>query len=263
MIVLFHGGGAGVTEIFGPALPDEQWASLRRDAVRLLAARGHSDAVSVLERFAFELRGGTNYFQDEFAVLYADLPLEEYIQLEELKASAGNAFRLVADTVTEIGNTYVRSIVAELESADAPSPVPPPTPQVTSEAVETALSDAEHLLRAQGAASALDRVHTALHGYLRVVLDRAEIKHDRGAPITRLFKLLRETHPDLRDIGARSEDLWRIITTTASVVDALNALRNNASIAHPSEELLQEAEAMLAINSARTLFNYLDARIDN
>jgi hypothetical protein len=66
----------------------------------------------------------------------------------------------------------------------------------------------------------------------------------------------------LRDLGTRSEDLWRIVSSTASVVDALNVLRNNASIAHPNESLLEAAEAMLAINSARTLLHYLDAKIE-
>jgi hypothetical protein len=260
MIVL-HGSGAGVTEIFGPALPEDDWQSLRRNTGRLLTARGHTKAASILQRFPFELRGGTNYFQDEFSLLYAVLPLEQCIQIEEIKSSSAGSFQLIADTMSEIG-CYTRFVVAELEAAEGPSPVPPPSPQVTSEAVEAALSDAEHLIRAKGPSSALDRVHTALHGYLRVVLDREKITYEPGAPITRLFKLLREKHPALRDLGARSEDLWRIVMSTASVVDALNVLRNNASIAHPNEGLLEDAEAMLAINSARTLFHYLDAKVE-
>ena len=44
MIVLYNGGGAGITETFGPAMPDEDWVKLRRGVMRLLAARGHSDA---------------------------------------------------------------------------------------------------------------------------------------------------------------------------------------------------------------------------
>jgi hypothetical protein len=260
MIVL-HGSGAGVTEIYGPALPDQEWESLRRNTGRLLAARGNAKAASILQKIPFQLRGGTNYFQDEFSVLYAVLPLEQYVRLEEVKASSADLFCSLAETISEIG-PYTRFVVVELEAAKEPTPVPPPSPQVTSEAVEAALSDAEHLIRAKSPTSALDRVHTALHGYLRVVLDREKITYEPKAAITRLFKLLREKHPAMRDLGARSEDLWRIVMSTASVVDALNVLRNNASIAHPNETLLGAAEAMLAINSARTLLHYLDSRIE-
>lgn len=260
MIVL-HGSGAGITEIFGAALPGEEWETLRRNAGRLLDARGNAKAASILQNFPFELRGGTNDFQDEFSVLYSVLPLDQYIRVEETKASSAGLFRTLADTISEIG-PYTRFVVAELEAANDPVPVPSPAPQITSEAVEAALSDAEHLIRTSSPASAVDRVHTALHGYLRVLLDREGITYEPMAPITRLFKLLREKHPAMRNLGARSGDLWRIINGTASIVDALNVLRNNASAAHPNENLLEAAEAMLAINSVRTLFCYLDSKVE-
>lgn len=47
----------------------------------------------------------------------------------------------------------------------------------------------------------------------------------------------------------------------ASAVDALNPIRNNASVAHPNAALLAEPEAMLVINSVRTLLHYLDSKI--
>ena len=47
----------------------------------------------------------------------------------------------------------------------------------------------------------------------------------------------------------------------ASCVDTLNTLRNNATPAHPNEDLLDEAEGMLAVNAVRSIFNYLRARL--
>jgi hypothetical protein len=41
---------------------------------------------------------------------------------------------------------------------------------------------------------------------------------------------------------------------------SLNPIRNNASVAHPNEELLNKEEAMLVINVTRTLLHYLDAK---
>jgi len=249
-----------VTEIFGPALPEDDWEKLRKSAKRLLAVRGHENASIALDRFPFELRSGTNYFHDEFCVLETIVPLEDYIQLEELKATSSRDFKLIAETLSEIG-PYTRFVVAALDTDEGPVPVPPPSPTVTSESVERALADAEQLLKTQGPVSAVDRAHTALHGYLRIVLDQAQIPIREDASVTELFKLLRESHPTLQAMGARREDLWRIITGMAAIIDALNTLRNKASVAHPTETLLRDAEAMLAINAARTLLHYLDERI--
>jgi hypothetical protein len=47
----------------------------------------------------------------------------------------------------------------------------------------------------------------------------------------------------------------------ATIVDALNPLRNKASLAHPTEELLADAEAMLVINAVRTLVHYLEKKM--
>ena len=44
----------------------------------------------------------------------------------------------------------------------------------------------------------------------------------------------------------------------ATILDALNPVRNNASVAHPNDQLLGEPEAHLVINIVRTLLNYLE-----
>lgn len=78
--------------------------------------------------------------------------------------------------------------------------------------------------------------------------------------MTKLFKLLRQDHPALQDLGPRSQDIKRILQSSASIMDALNPIRNNASVAHPNEELLNKEEAMLVINIVRSLLHYLDAK---
>jgi hypothetical protein len=44
-------------------------------------------------------------------------------------------------------------------------------------------------------------------------------------------------------------------------MDALNPARNRGSVAHPNEELLDNDEAMLFINAARTVLQYLDVKL--
>jgi hypothetical protein len=79
--------------------------------------------------------------------------------------------------------------------------------------------------------------------------------------MTRLFKLIRQDHPALQNLGARSQDIERVLQSFASIMDALNPIRNTASIAHPNTDLLEKDEAMLVINAARTMLHYLDAKL--
>lgn len=54
--------------------------------------------------------------------------------------------------------------------------------------------------------------------------------------------------------------MGRILSSLSNVIDCLNPVRNNASLAHANEELLGKDEAMLTINAARTVFQYLDSK---
>jgi hypothetical protein len=127
--------------------------------------------------------------------------------------------------------------------------------------VERAIADAETLLRASGASSGLDRVHTALHGYLIETCKRAGIECEESANLAALLKSIRNHHPAFQASDVRKQDVTAILRTMGAVADALGPLRNNASAAHPNSELLDEPEAMLAINAARTILHYVDARV--
>jgi hypothetical protein len=115
--------------------------------------------------------------------------------------------------------------------------------------VARALIDADTLLRTSGPISCVDRLHTALHGYFRSLCDRASLAPLAGASLPALFKLLRTQHPALQNLGSQDQDIARVLSGFASVVDALNTIRNNASVAHPNEDLLGEAEALLRIGA--------------
>lgn len=146
-------------------------------------------------------------------------------------------------------------------AADAPR-IATPSLDVQAESVQRALTDAEHLIAQSGATSAVDRVHTALHAYLRSVCDAAELAVPDDASLTALFKAIRQGHPSLAATGPRSGDIDRVLRSFSSVLDALNPLRNQASMAHPQPSLLEQPEAMLVVHVARTLLHYLDARLN-
>lgn len=127
--------------------------------------------------------------------------------------------------------------------------------------VARALLDADALLSTSGAVSCVDRLHTAIHGYFRSVCERAALSPPAGASLTALFKLLRSQHPSLQNLGPQDQDIARVLNGFASAVDALNTIRNNASVAHPNEELLGEPEARLMVNAVRTLFHYIREKV--
>lgn len=129
-----------------------------------------------------------------------------------------------------------------------------------SETVQRALDDADSLMRTSGPQSAVDRVHTAMHGYLLSLCDDAGIVHGDRPTINQLFKVLRAEHPSLGSLGVRAADVAKMLGSMASILDALNPVRNNASMAHPNSTLVGEAEAVLFINTVRTLLTYLEAK---
>lgn len=132
---------------------------------------------------------------------------------------------------------------------------------VKNETVERAIQDAAVLIRERGNTSGVDRVHTALHGYLRALCAKHGIPAEENADAARLLKLLRSQVPRLRQAITREDDIVRIQGALGTIVDALNPIRNQASLAHPNEALLDLPEAALAIDAARSVLNYLNHKL--
>jgi hypothetical protein len=124
-----------------------------------------------------------------------------------------------------------------------------------------ALTDAENLIQTSGPTSAVDRVHTVLHGYLQAVCDAEGIVYKRDDSMVALFKKLRSGHPKLADLGPRGQDVEKVLNSCANILDAFLPVRNQASVAHPNQELLDEPEARLVINVGRSLLHYLDSKL--
>lgn len=263
MVVLYHAHGALGFELLDQVFPDDRWDSVRFTAARLLDNRGCGEEAELLRSTAFGLSHATNAFGDEFTVLHAAVPFEEYLKFTEWAAGPhwGPSFSAIAKAVGEVASQYVRFVSVALVADITAEPVPKPEPRITTAVVVQALQDAERLIQASGARSAVDRVHTAMHGYLREACAQAGVETPGDAGITVLFKALQAKEPGLRPEGPRADDVKRIMGAMATVLDALNPVRNHATLAH-AKELLGEAEAMLVINAARTLLHYLDAKLE-
>ena len=153
------------------------------------------------------------------------------------------------------------STLDAVQSREEVKGVSTPTLRITSEVVERALNDAATLIRSNGAVSGLDRLHTVFHGYLKAICEDAGLLVSDDSSITELFKLVRKKHPSISGLMPGAKHVDRILSAMATIVDALNPVRNRGSVAHPNEELLEEPEATLVINSIRTLLHYLNSRV--
>jgi hypothetical protein len=131
--------------------------------------------------------------------------------------------------------------------------------KISSEVIERAITDMEVLISSSGAVSGVDRIHTVFHGYLRAICTQSNIEYGVGDNIVKLFKLLRHKHPKLQNSQIHSMD--RLLQSFAGILDSLNPIRNDASMAHPNENLLESDEALLVIDVVRTLLRYLDEKL--
>lgn len=129
-----------------------------------------------------------------------------------------------------------------------------------SESVSTtvmrALGDAKALIGTVDSSSAIDRAHTALHGYLVQLCTDSSIDLPNDPTVSKAFKELRKSHPALQASGNRSEEITRVLNSFAASIDAFSTLRNKASLSHVNE-LLDVPEATATVNAMNTVFRYV------
>lgn len=173
-----------------------------------------------------------------------------------------NLRRLIEyDPIASCLKTNEPGLYLELRGEVFGMEVPDVVPKSSSDTGLAALADAQALLRSRGPTSAVDRVHTGFHDFLKAACDHASIPYPPKPTPNQLLKILLERHPSLADLGPRTEEIKRIVRTSAAIVDAFGTLRNQASLVHPNEELLGHEEALLVINLARSLLRFLDTKV--
>ena len=140
------------------------------------------------------------------------------------------------------------------------------SPRSPSETVRLALEEAEDLIRRRKVSSAIDRTHTALHTYIKDSCDEwlNPIQYEKDASLTKVFKVLQKNHPAFNENVPRQQDIEKMMNGLATILESLNPIRNRASLAHrPDTSLLDEVEATLAVNAARSIFHYVEAKIQH
>lgn len=261
MIYLYSGSGAGGFELEEKSISSAELSVLLKNTKILLQANYGKKACTLIDKFPFEIFDGTNYFNDEFCVLYAQIPIQEYAKLKKtsFEKKYKEEFTNIARTITEIG-PFIRHIAIDyLLEAETPLIKQPPL-EITSSIVQQALEDAKNLIRSSGATSAVDRAHTAFHGYLQEICKRHKIPHKKNDSIVNIYKSLREQHPKLKE-QVKNQNINKIVRSVSAIIDSTNQLRNYSSVAHPNENLLPEAEAILTINCITALLQYFNTKL--
>lgn len=265
MFLLYNGNEGYSSEALRvKKVHDMKTQMLLRNAARIIRLVGQSsEAAATLAEMPFELWESRNGFGDQFDILYMKVPISKYLEIEQIADSnQGKAFyQTVARAMEEAGNP-IRFIGMEVHTDDdSGATVPTPLLETTSLAVDRALNDFEILVNSSGGPiSGLDRIHTALHGYLRVMCNEAAIPYADDADIAALFGLIRKQHPKFQSLSPDLDGV-KILRGLASIIDALNPVRNRHSMAHPNEVLLAEPEARLAVNAAKTVLHYLESKL--
>jgi hypothetical protein len=175
----------------------------------------------------------------------------EFIRPPEESDSAENVKRRKA-------HDHLLAVAVRLEGDGQ---VEVPTGIESTETVLQALRDAETLLKARGPTSAVDRAHTALHGYVKSVCRKRGLTVPNDPSLTLLFRLIRENFDEFKTVVNHDAEAKRVFGSLASAIDSLNTIRNRATLAHPNELLLDGAEAMLYINLSRAVLAYLDSKL--
>jgi hypothetical protein len=264
LILYKSGGGSEEIQLVKQVQP-ARFDPIKRSAIRYLEKKYETGAVEMFKELPFEFWHAKNDFGDSFDVLYMTADMGTYVDIENevgiWRDRISYGCPAIANALDRMDST-VRFIAVGLQLTNDVSDVAPPSLTITSTIVEEALNHPETLIGTHGAASGLDRVHTAFHGYLEYVCDKAGIVVKEDAGITDLFARLREEHPALVIADPDSKRrIDQILRGMSRIVDALDPIRNQQTFAHPSANVLDDAEAMLAINLVRSMLRYLDSRL--
>ena len=128
-----------------------------------------------------------------------------------------------------------------------------------SKTLSKTIEDAEEFIKKGKYLSAIDRVHTTLHGYLRWRLDSMGIEYNESETLMQLYSKL---HNNL-NIAPESSEINEIIKTAirsaSGVINSINTARNKHSLSHPNNDIIGNKEAKLLIGLSKFIFDYIES----
>ncbi|WP_274482693.1 abortive infection family protein [Paenibacillus polymyxa] len=131
------------------------------------------------------------------------------------------------------------------------------------EFVQDTLDQCQTMISQHNCSSAIDRAHTALHGYLKETCKKADLQINLSNPkIQDYWSKLKQEHPLFLIEHSQSHlPINQIVNAVSKMLEGLNEIRNNRSFSHPNEEIIKEPEAKFVINLFRSILQYVDQKV--
>ena len=200
-----------------------------------------SDLKTVADSASKDASGFINAVCDAFEELQRQgVEVPDHLRVNQILSTHQIPFSIVNNELIESGGGVT---------------VPVPE-ESASNIIARALSEAKASIGSSDASSAIDRVHTALHSYLLQLCSENSIEVPKNSTVSIIFKSLRKSHPALKPVGPRADDVLRVLQSFSTSIDAFSTIRNQASLAHPNE-LLDAPEATAIVNAMYTVFRYI------
>lgn len=124
--------------------------------------------------------------------------------------------------------------------------------------IRKAVDDAEVFIRESRFDSAVDRVHTAFHGYLRQLLTEHGVDYGADDGLPALFAKLHGYYGGSIQPADVADRVKNVLRSAGGMINAVNELRNNNTIAHPNGQLIQKREAQLVIRLVNAVVDYIE-----
>lgn len=130
------------------------------------------------------------------------------------------------------------------------------------EFVKEVLQQAETLITNHSYSSAVDRAHTALHGYLTVLCNEQNITfNNQNVKIQDMWSKLKTEHPSFNiDVREHQKPINQTVNAIGKFLENMNEIRNDHGFSHPNEDIIEENEARFIINLSRVLLFYIDSK---
>jgi hypothetical protein len=127
-----------------------------------------------------------------------------------------------------------------------------------SDTIKKAIDDSNVFIREGKYDSAVDRIHTALHGYLRQLLTEHHVAYENEDNLSSLYNKLHEYYKNNIQPYDVATKIKTILRSGGGIINSVNELRNNNTISHPNILLIQKREALLVIRFLNAIVDYIE-----
>ncbi|MDF8367957.1 abortive infection family protein [Weissella paramesenteroides] len=125
------------------------------------------------------------------------------------------------------------------------------------DSVVKAISDAEESMISGQYENAIDRVHTAIHGYFRNILAQNGIQFQQDEKINKLYNQIQTLIENEIEPAEVASLVKTTVRSASGIINTLNDSRNRHSLSHPSDSIIGKNEAKLVISMANAIVEYI------